>query len=185
LRQNRDDISDLVKRAKGGDEQAMSELITTHKQLIYTVIYRMVKHMDTAMDLMQDTFIKAFLNIKRVKGSKHFRAWLCRIARNVTYDYFRKEKHASKSVSLEEVKDCIGTSDLKHKRQSMIIQDALGRLTDKDRMLLVLAYYEGFTHNEIGKTMNIPLRNVKVQVLRARLRLRKELEGREHELLSS
>jgi RNA polymerase sigma factor (sigma-70 family) len=51
-------------------------------------------------------------------------------------------------------------------------------------MLLTLAYYEGFTHEEISETLNIPTKTIKVQIHRARLRLRKELQGREHELLS-
>ena len=185
MKQDWADVSDLVRRAQGGDESAMSELITAHKQLIHTIVYRMVKNMDTAMDLTQDTFIKAFLNIKKVKSGKHFRAWLCRIARNVTYDYFRKEKHAKQAVSLEDVKDYVGFASIEQKRRSMIIQDALERLAQKDRMLLVLAYFEGFTHDEIGEVMDIPTRNVKVQIHRARLRLRKELQGREHELLST
>jgi RNA polymerase sigma-70 factor (ECF subfamily) len=183
LKQDWADVSDLVKRAQGGDESAMSELITTHKQLIHTIVYRMVHNRDTAMDLTQDTFIKAFLNIKKVKNGKHFRAWLCRIARNVTYDHFRKEKHDNQAVSIEDVKDYVGTAPLEQTRRSMIIQDALDCLSEKDRMLLTLAYYEGFTHNEISEVMDIPTRNVKVQIHRARLRLRKELQGREHELM--
>jgi RNA polymerase sigma-70 factor (ECF subfamily) len=184
LKKDWDDISDLVKRAQSGDESAMAELITTHKQLIFTITNRMVHNRDTAMDLTQDTFIKAFLNINKVKGGKHFRAWLCRIARNVTYDYFRKEKQR-KAVSLEEVQDYIGTDTMGQKHRSMIIQDALDRLSEKDRMLLTLAYYEGFTHEEISEVMDIPTRNIKVQIHRARLRLRRELQGREHELLST
>jgi len=183
LNKDWDDISGLVKQAQGGDESAMSELITTHKQLIYTITNRMVHNRDTAMDLTQDTFIKAFLNIKKVKSGRHFRAWLCRIARNVTYDHFRKVKH-QKSVPLEEVEDYMGVDTTEQKHRSMIIQDALDRLTEKDRMLLTLAYYEGFTHDEISEALDIPTRNIKVQIHRARLRLRRELEGREHELLS-
>lgn len=162
----------------------MAELITVHKQLIFTITNRMVHNRDTAMDLTQDTFIKAFLHINKVKSGKHFRAWLCRIARNVTYDYFRKEKQ-KKTVSLEEVEDYVGTDTMEQKHRSMIIQDALDRLTEKDRMLLTLAYYEGFSHDEISEVMDIPTRNIKVQIHRARLRLRKELQGREHELLSA
>ncbi|MBN2620135.1 RNA polymerase sigma factor [candidate division WOR-3 bacterium] len=183
MKQDWADVSELVKRAQGGDESAMSELIATHKQLIFTITNRMVHNRDTAMDLTQDTFIKAFLNIKRVKSGKHFRPWLCRIARNVTYDYFRKEKLAHQVTSIEDIQDYVGTTPLEQTRRSMIIQDALDCLAPKDRMLLTLAYYEGFTHHEISEVMDIPAHNVKVQIHRARLRLRKELQGREHELM--
>ena len=182
MKKDWDHVSELLKQAQGGDESAMSELITTHKQLIYTIIYRMVHNQDIAMDLTQDTFIKAFLNIKKVKNGRHFRAWLCRIARNVTYDHFRKEKR-SRTVPLDTIQEHAGNNGIEKKHRNMIIQHALSQLAEKDRVLLILAYYEGFTHDEISKVMDIPTRNVKVQIHRARLRMRALLQGHEHELL--
>jgi RNA polymerase sigma factor (sigma-70 family) len=183
LKSNRRNVAELLKHARDGDEAAMSELITLHKSLVCTVIFRMVNDYDTSLDLTQETFIKVFLNIKKAKSAKHFRAWICTIARNCVYDYFRKVKR-NPAVSLEAVTEPVGQSGLKKTRRKMIIQDALARLRDQDRLLLTLAYYEGLSFAEVAEVMKIPERNIKVYLHRARLRLRKELKEYENELLS-
>lgn len=137
-----------------------------------------------SQDLTQETFIKVFMNIKKVKNAQHFRPWMCTIARNVTRDYFRKSKRR-RTISLEEVKNVQGHSNLDVTRRRMIIQDALAKLAERDRMLLTLAYYEGFSLGEVADIMKMTASNVKINIHRARKRLRKHLEGYEHELLSS
>lgn len=176
------DIATLIERAKNGDEQAMTRLITLFKGLVFTVIYRMVSDYHLSEDLTQDTFVKVFLHIKKVKNEKHFRAWICTIARNIVRDHFRREKRHP-TVSLDQVGEQTGQSGLEMTRKSMIIQDALGKLSERDRMLLTLAYYEGMSLAEVAEVMRLTEKNVKVCLYRARKRLRKELKGYEHELL--
>lgn len=180
----KEDVNDLVRLAKDGDEKALSRLITIHKGLVYTVIYRMVNDADTSQDLTQETFIKAFLHIKRVKNYEHFRPWLCRIARNVVYDFFRKEKRHH-TVSIDDVGEIAGQQGMEKTRKKMIMQDALARLSERDRMLLTLAYYQGLTLAEAADVLEISEDNAKVALYRARKRLRKELRGYEDELLST
>ena len=184
MESKRNDISNLIRSAQDGDEHAMSELITMHKGLVFTVIFRMVNDYDISQDLTQETFIKVCLNIRKVKNAKHFRAWICIIARNVARDYFRRAKR-SRTVSLEEIGEPIGQSGLELTRRNMIIQDALGRLAERDRMLLTLAYYQGFSLAEVAEIMKLSEQNVKVCLHRARKRLREELQGYEDELLST
>jgi RNA polymerase sigma factor (sigma-70 family) len=180
----KEDACELVTRAKDGDEEALSRLITIHKGLVYTVIYRMVNDADTSQDLTQETFIKAFLHIKRVKDYAHFRPWLCRIARNIVYDFFRKEKRHH-TVSIHDVPEIAGQQGMEKTRKKVIIQNALSKLSERDRMLLTMAYYEGFTIAEAADVLEITEDNAKVALHRARQRLRKELRGHEDELLST
>jgi RNA polymerase sigma factor (sigma-70 family) len=184
LDSNHHDLSLLIKGAQDGDEQAMSELITIHKGLVFTLIYRMTNDYEMSQDLSQDTFIKAFLNIHKVKGEKHFRAWLCTIARNIARDYLRKLKRKP-TISLEETNAPVAQSDIKNTRRQIIIQDALARLNEHDRMLLTLAYFQGFKLSEVAQATKVSEKSIKVRLFRARQRLRKELRGYEHELLSS
>ena len=179
----KEDVYGLVTRAKDGDEKALSRLITIHKGLVYTIIYRMVNDADTSQDLTQDTFIRAFRHIDRVKNYEHFRPWLCRIARNIVYDFFRKEKRHP-TVRLDDVQEITGQQGMERTRKKMIIQNALSRLSERDRMLLTLAYYQGFTLAEAAEVLEITEDNAKVALHRARKRLRKELKGYEDELLS-
>ncbi len=181
---NRNELSCLIRRAQDGDEQAMTELINLHKGLVFTVIYRMVRDYDMSEDLTQETFVKVFLNIKKVKNTKHFRAWICTIARNNVRDYFRKKKRHP-TVSLEEIGERKGQRGLETTKKNMIIQDALDRVSERDRILLSLAYFDGFNLAEVGEVMQISEQSVKVCLHRARKRLRKQLQGYENELLST
>ena len=173
----------LVMRAQDGDEEAISRLITVHKGLIFTIVIRMVANRDLAADLTQDTFVRAFRKIKDLRTPAQFRPWLCTIARRIVLDHFRSEKRKP-TVSLETVADIATAADLAAIRKRKIIQEALLLLPERDRMLLILAYYQGYSHREIGSAMKIPEANVRVYVQRARDRLRGLLKGREHELLS-
>ena len=179
-----DDLENLIRRAQDGDEHAMTGLITIHKALIFTIVLRMTNDYDTSQDLTQETFIKVFMNIRKVKSVEHFKPWMCMIARNLVRDYFRRIKR-SNTISFESVKDFHGRSNIEMTRRRMIIQNALAKLTEKDQMLLTLTYYEGMKLDEVAEVMKMTPSNVKISIHRARKRLRKQLEGYEHELLSA
>jgi RNA polymerase sigma factor (sigma-70 family) len=184
LKSKNDDLESLIRDAKDGDEQAMTQLITIHKALVFTIALRMTNDYDASKDITQETFIKVFMNMKKVKSAEHFRPWICTITRNLVCDYFRKMKR-TRTVSFEHIKDFHGQSNIDVTRKRMIIQDGLAQLTEKDRMLLTLAYYQGMSHNEIARVMKMDASNVKISIHRARKRLRRELHGYENELLST
>ncbi len=179
-----DDVGCLIKDAKNGDEQAITRLITIHKGLVFTIVWRMTGDYHASQDLTQETFIKALSNIKKVKSGDHFKPWLCTIARNVVRDYLRKAKR-TQAVSLEVIEDLHGDSNGETARRRVIIQQGLAKLSERDRMILTLAYYDGLSLGEVGKAMKMSETAVKVCVHRARKRLRKHLEGYEYELLSA
>lgn len=184
MKSKSDDLESLVRSAKDGDEQAMTRLITIHKALIFTMALRMTNDYDASKDIMQETFIKVFRNMRKVKSAEHFRPWVCTITRNLVRDYFRKVKR-SNTISFERIKDFHGQSNIEVTRRRLIIQNGLAQLTEKDRMLLTLAYYQGLSHNEIASVMKMDASNVKISIHRARKRLRSKLEGYEDELLSA
>ncbi|UCG30424.1 MAG: sigma-70 family RNA polymerase sigma factor [candidate division WOR-3 bacterium] len=176
-----DDIGCLIRSAQNGDEQAMTRLITIHKGLVFTIIMRMTNDYHTSEDLTQETFIKVFLNIKKVKSREHFRPWICTIARNIVRDYYRRTKsHAT--ISFDQVKEFHGQWDQSTRRR-VVIQDALAKLVERDRILLTLTYYQGLNLREVAEVMKMTESNVKVCIHRARKRLRRHLEGYENELM--
>lgn len=171
----------MIEKAQNGDEQAMTSLITLHKGLVFTIISRMTNDYHMSEDLTQDTFIRAFVNIGKVKSGEHFRPWLCTIARNIVRDYFRKSK-SNATISFDQVKEFHGQWD-ETTRRRVIVQNALAKLAEKDRILLTLTYYEGLSLREVAEAMKMTESNVKVRVHRARKKLRKHLEGYENEFV--
>ncbi|MEO0183344.1 MAG: sigma-70 family RNA polymerase sigma factor [candidate division WOR-3 bacterium] len=179
-------LVELVIRSKNGDEKAMAELITEYKQLIFTLAYRVVGDYDMGMDICQETFIKAFQNLNKLKHPEKFKTYLCSIARNLAYDHLRKKGKIQENsqqnydpIDLTRVED--KTAEI---RKKVIIQNALEKLNPRDRLLLTLFYYQNFDIREIAEVVGISPENVKVSLSRARIRLREKLKGYEEELLS-
>jgi RNA polymerase sigma-70 factor (ECF subfamily) len=117
------DIIDLVKRIQNGDEKAMVEIVTMHKQLIFTIACRLIKDYDMGLDICQETFIKAFQNIHKLKNPERFKTWICSIARNLCYDYLRKKKYVSQDSELLESEQSAEVCSVVRKK--FIIHNAL------------------------------------------------------------
>ncbi len=96
-------------------------------------------------------------------------------------DHYRRNKKIS-SLSFDQVEKFHGQMDDPIRRR-VVIQDALAKLTERDRMLLTLTYYEGLSLRETAETMKMTESNVKVCLHRARKRLRKQLAGYENEFV--
>ncbi|MCX7705839.1 MAG: sigma-70 family RNA polymerase sigma factor [bacterium] len=181
------DLVELVNKSKNGDEDAMAAIVTNFKQLIFTIAYRLIGDYDMSMDICQETFIKAFQNLDKLKNPEKFKTWLCSIARNLAYDRLREATKILPTNSeqnpnpqeLHMVEDVVTGS-----RKRVIIQNALNKLEPRDRLLLTLYYYQNFSIKEIAEIVGITPENVKVSLSRARIKLRKELQGYEEELLS-
>ena len=87
-----DDMSDteLVMRAKVGDQEAFAALFLRHKVRIYHCLLKVVANEEVARDLFQDTYIKAWNHIQDLRETPKFRAWLLTLTRNLAFDYIRK-----------------------------------------------------------------------------------------------
>ncbi len=80
-------------RTQEGDPEAFSPLVVKYQPRIYNHILGHVKNAETAKDLTQETWLRAFRALKTFRGDSAFASWLYRIAENVCIDYFRKQKH--------------------------------------------------------------------------------------------
>ena len=86
-----DDERDLVRRAKRGDREAFGVLVQRYQQRIVGVARALVHNPDDAVELGQETFIRAFQNLPSFEGRSSFSTWLYRIASNLAIDWRRKE----------------------------------------------------------------------------------------------
>ena len=84
----------LIERTQHGDTEAFTPLVTTYQPRLYTHILGRIKNTETAKDLTQDTWLKAFRAINTFRADASFYSWLYRIAENVCIDYYRKQKVA-------------------------------------------------------------------------------------------
>ena len=84
-----------------GEKRYFSEIITRHKNLVYSVVLRMVNNQDDANDLAQEVFIKVYKNLDKYFPDFKFSTWIVKITTNHVIDYRRKKKY--ETVSMEEV----------------------------------------------------------------------------------
>lgn len=172
---------------------AFDKLYRDHVDLVYRYAYRLCGDMESANDLVQETFLNAFRGMNAFRGDAQVSTWLYTIASRAAMRMRRKRKGApERELSLEEF---IPTSDgefrlqipiegltpeeaLENKELREALDHAINKLPKKYRMALVLRDMEGVSAKEVSGIMGLSERAVKSRLHRARLFVRRELSGR-------
>ena len=171
--------TELVFRAKNGEQNAFSELVCIHAQGVRNVIYRMYGNTQIAEDAAQETFIQAWLHLPSFRPQTSLRNWLYRIAINAATDMLRKEKRIlPNSMEDMQLRDPQPSPEAIafHEEQATFVKKAVLSLPDACRAVLVLREYEGLSYQEIADTLNIPLGTVMSRLNYARKLLKEKLE---------
>lgn len=152
----------LVKKAQKGNEEAFIKLIEMHKKLMYSVAKSMVDNDEDIADLIQETILKSYKNIRNLKDSGGFKAWLMRILINNCNDFIKNSK---KVVSIDEV--AMQSSKCEEFEQ-IELKEIFNSLDGSLRLIVQLYYIEDISVKDIAKLINIPEGTVKSRLHRAR-----------------
>jgi RNA polymerase sigma-70 factor (ECF subfamily) len=188
------DDAELVERCRRGDSAAMGRLILKYQNRIYNIILKMCSNPDDAAELTQETFVKIIENIERFESKSAFYTWAFRIAVNLTLNYCQRSVRFS-SKSLDSACEDYGQqarAQLKHllsdesspdpaavaqnKELSDMVSQAVMKLDEPQRTVLVLRDIEGMNYAQIAKVVGVALGTVKSRLSRARSNLRQILE---------
>ncbi|MBF0544349.1 MAG: sigma-70 family RNA polymerase sigma factor [Candidatus Riflebacteria bacterium] len=129
---------------------------------------------ETAEDLTQEVFIKVYQNAERLRPDSHFKSWLMTILRNVVLDHLRKAPQKNKAISLE--KDLPLAAPETQNIRKLIIGEALAKLPERQKEIVLLFYFWELSSVEIGKVMNLPEGTVRSDLHQARIRIAELLE---------
>jgi RNA polymerase sigma-70 factor, ECF subfamily len=163
----------LVHQCLAGDPLAERALYDAHVERIYRLVHRMAGDADLAADLTQETFIRAFGRLEQFRGDASLATWLHTIAVSVALNGMRKVKRIrGRTDSIDDtpeisVQPTGFTSDLKARLHS-----AVDALSEKLRPVFVMHDVEGYTHEEICRTLGIPAGTSKARLFDARAKLR-------------
>jgi RNA polymerase sigma factor (sigma-70 family) len=176
--------SDLVKQAREGDLAAYDELIKRYQERIYATVYHMTSNHEDANDLAQESFIKAYSALKSFKGGSSFYTWLYRIAVNKTINFLkqRKNKHHlslnDMDFNAEHDPDLMALiSERTPQRDATLselqkkLNEALLKLSEPHRMVVVLHDVQGQSHEEIAEIMDCNIGTVRSRLFYARQQL--------------
>jgi RNA polymerase sigma-70 factor, ECF subfamily len=184
----RDADANLVREAQAGAPAAYSELVRRYQDRIYTVISGMVPAREDALDLTQETFLKAYSALDRFRQDAGFYTWLYQIAIHLCIDYNRKRKRYQEPLPLDrsllqdlgvEPQDTSPAGDPErsainvHLRDA--IQSALRRLAEPFRSAVILHDIEGLSQEEVASILACPLGTAKSRIQRGRRQLREIL----------
>ncbi|MDP2689155.1 MAG: sigma-70 family RNA polymerase sigma factor [Deltaproteobacteria bacterium] len=184
-----DDDQVLIDRSKRGDKSAFEAIVLKYQNRVYNICRYMLGPADVE-DAAQDSFIKAYRNISGFTPSPGFSAWITRITINTCLDYKRRPKHLPLAKSPvegdeyehEEASRAPGPEgSFASKQAGLAVEEAIRRLSDKLRAVLVLHEIEDLSYEETAAALGISMGTVKSRLFRAREELRKLLDGsREH-----
>jgi len=175
----------LIEQFLGGDDEAFKKLLNRYVKQIYNFLYQLTKDTSSLDDLSQETFLKAWKNLRRFDKSKNFQVWLFAIAKNTAYDFLRKQKRAPVPFyedeeiagGLEEITDNEPLPHELHEKKELKqeLAEKLGEIPESYRLVLLMRYKDDFSIAEIAEILNKPYNTVKSHHLRALQALRKVL----------
>src|SRR5688500_18848923 len=153
--------AELVTSAQSGDVSAFERLVNRYHGLVYALSYARLQDREAAEDLLQEVFLRVFLNIKDLHQPQYYSAWLTRVTRNLAMDWVRRGQRRSfltPMVSLEanaQEAQMVTGSDLRDEVQSQqeseMLEAALQKLPFEQREMVLLYFAEDQTHEEIAR----------------------------------
>ena len=170
----------LAPMIEPGDEtETFEQLVRSHRRRVYGVCYRYVGNRADAEDLAQEVFLRAYRGLSGFRGEAGFSTWIYRITVNTCLSWLSSRKHTAEELPRELVDPGLSPAERLGRREtSELVQAAVLRLPDRQRMTLVLRVYEELTHKEIAEVMGCPVGTAKANFFFALKNLRKLLDER-------
>jgi len=176
----------LVSAYVNGDESALGELITRHKDRIYRFIYSKVYDRDVTEDIFQDTFVKVINTLKRGAYNEEgkFLPWVMRIAHNLVIDHFRKNNRMPKFESNDDFNIFSVLSDGALNAEHSLIKDQVQRdvqrlieeLPEDQKEVLIMRIYKDMSFKEISEQTGVSINTALGRMRYALINLRKVID---------
>ena len=170
------DDKELVGRVKKGEVSAFAILVEKYEREIFEYSYFLIGDREEALDMTQETFLKAYTNIKTLRREEDFKFWLRRIARNLCFKRIKKMRREKEVMERQREETLSLDSYVIKKEREERVKRALNKLPEKMKEIIILRDIEGLSYKEIKEILNIPMSLVKVRIFRARNLLKRILE---------
>jgi RNA polymerase sigma factor (sigma-70 family) len=167
--------AELVALLNQQDQQAFSYLYDNYVGALYGVVNQILPDRGIANDVIQEVFVNIWKKISTYNPDKgRLFTWMLNIARNAAIDKFRSKayKDSLKNQALPENVDSFKNHSVKSNIDDFGLRKIINNLKEEQKTLIELSYFQGFTHEEIAKLLNIPLGTVKTRIRGALIQLR-------------
>lgn len=168
--------TELIARLKSREEKAFNYLYDNYSAALYGVILRVLDKEELANDVLQEVFVKIWRSIDQYDSSKgRLYTWLLNIARNTAIDTLRS-KGFQQDQKTTDIDTPVYLNDNRrsasHNTDTIGLRKSVMGLKEEFRVLIDMAYFQGFTQEEISKTLGIPIGTVKTRMRNAILELK-------------
>lgn len=172
----------LLERVKSGEREAFAELVRLFQGKVFTLAYGFFHDREDALEIVQETFMRVYAKIGMFRPEHSLQGWIYRLAHNLCIDHYRKyAKKKRRECGLDEVpegrlpvaKD--GRDDWESLCHADALEQALGKLSLRQRSVFILKYRQGLKLQQVAEAMTVSLGTVKALHHRGINRLRREL----------
>jgi len=181
------ELADALDQARRGDRDAFRVLVERHATAVFRLAYRMTGNETDAEDMVQETFLRAWREIRRFDGRASFGTWLHRICANRTVDFLRARNRWQPTISTgpDQEHDPFRNmpSELPSPERSArsaqataLLEPALAALSEIERTAFVLRHYEGLPIDEVAGALGVQPGAARHSIFRAVRKLRRALE---------
>lgn len=166
-------MEELVKKAKNNDSDAFTNLILNIEKDLYCIARSKIDNENDIDDILQETMIIAFLNIKKLKNNSRFKTWIIRILINNCNKFYKKKKY--QSLDEDGVLNKINSVEID--LSNIEFQNFISFLKEDERTILTLYYYLGYTTKEISKILNKKDGTICSKISRAKIKIKEKYKG--------
>ncbi len=155
-----DDI-ELIKEAKSGNKNALNMLLTENYNILKGYVIKITGNSDAAQDIIQETLLKAVVNIDKFMPKARFSTWLITIATNLYRDMLRKTRNLEYIDETTEAKDSDPEKCAINNIEYKAVMEILLTLPYEKRAVFILKHYYGYKYEEIAEILNCPVGTVR------------------------
>ena len=173
-----ENFRDIITAALSGNESAYEALYTMTKDSAYFIALSMTHNEQDALDILQESYIRAFVHLNTVDPPEYFDNWLNRIVSNCSKNFIKLKKpmlfsDISENIHLEELNeetdsDLIPHENIDKQEASRLIMEIINGLPENKRLVILMYYYQDMSTKEISETLELPLTTVKYYLLEGR-----------------
>jgi RNA polymerase sigma-70 factor (family 1) len=170
------DERELLSLLKQGNEQAFEKIYDSYSSRLFGNVFKMVKSETTTQEILQDVFIKIWLNRASIDLDKSFRSYLFRIAENQVYDFFRK---ASRDKKIQAQLFAAATEEYEHietiihrKENALLLQKAIESLSPQRQQIFRLIKLDNKSYEEVSRQLGISVSTISDHIVKANKAIR-------------
>jgi len=175
--------TDIIQQVLQGNQSAYATLVSRYQSFVFTIVLRYVKAREDAEEVAQDVFVKAYRSLSDFKGASKFSTWLYTITTTSCITFLRKKKLEVHSLDNEKVAAAADNIDggmsanqIEQKSKVAMVNNAIALLSPDDAQVITLFYKGEQTLEEIAQVLGKEVNTVKVQLHRARTRLKEKMQ---------